>query len=240
MLIRITVVDGRFSSAPSWVGELGDAPVTYLCPEGVVNDRTTARAAGYRGQISDLIAQHPIIEIGSGTGEEWGIRVERVEVAPDTELVREILAKHGSDNQRAKLAAGLLDLAEVLTMARCELFAPFDWYPRWAKSRAVSQLIMALRHVERDGWRPDCKKRHVITDQALGQLGPGEQMTFAAIARTADEVARHPWLADTAMAVSVTGSSLWVGCTCGASERRRRARVVIRFLGRDLVREYAL
>jgi hypothetical protein len=72
-LVTITVLGGAYAGL-TWTGDLADAPVTMLIPEGVVSARTIEEANRLRADIGALLATRQCVEIGAV---RWALRVRR-------------------------------------------------------------------------------------------------------------------------------------------------------------------
>lgn len=166
-----------------------------------------------------------------------------VPVAVDSkiaELEREALAKRGTDNQRARYAAGFLPEDELLAIARAELFAPFNafkpWHNRFLKPHAV-------KHRERT-----CRGTIAFETADADELTHDQWEVLAQIKAAAEIAADHHWIVRSCVhggadvhKVRVDPLAHWATCeVCGAEEVRASVKVTIQWAGRLLTREYAL
>lgn len=74
MIVTVTILGGDYAGMV-WTGDLADAPVTLLIPEGIVSARTTEEAARQRVAIRAALADHDSIGISAV---RWALIVERV------------------------------------------------------------------------------------------------------------------------------------------------------------------
>lgn len=71
MQVKI-IVSGEYPHV--WEGDLAEAPVTTIIPEGIVSARTTEEATRLRASIRRDLETHAAVEISSM---RWHLRVER-------------------------------------------------------------------------------------------------------------------------------------------------------------------
>lgn len=138
----------------------------------------------------------------------------------------ELVRKHGSDDERERLDAGVLPEKELQAAVRDILFAPIAGHPRWRKVRAENVRELA---VLRGAFKP-------------GDWAPVEFETVEADEFNAQEWQRLKSLREALPEATI--EALWVVAVCGENEeftqRFSKARVAMRFYGRELVREIAL
>jgi hypothetical protein len=137
-----------------------------------------------------------------------------------------LVTERGTLDQRERLEAGVLPEDDLERAVRDILFAPIAGHPRWRKIRAehVRELAVLRGAVEQGAWAP---------------------VEFETV--EADEFSAEEWkrLKELREALpEATVSALWVVAICGKHEefttRYPKARVVLNFYGRDLVREVSL
>lgn len=148
----------------------------------------------------------------------------------------EAAAAHlGTDNQRERFAAGLLPEDELLALARGELYRPFDGLPRWGKYTLVR--VADIRHT------PKCEghdKDVVFESCQAGELSHDEWVAYRALQAARDIAALHPWLSSPG-AITLEPMGHFATCTaCDAEVCRMSAKVIVKWAGRELVREYVL
>lgn len=78
MIVTVEVTGGAYEGIV-WTGQLGDAPVTILVPEGIVSDRTTREASWIRDDIAAAYAGGDCRSYVLSSV-RWSITVSAVEV----------------------------------------------------------------------------------------------------------------------------------------------------------------
>lgn len=163
------------------------------------------------------------------------------------ELEREAVRVRGDANQRSRYEAGLLPEEELVTLARAELFAPFERCARWHNRMLRSQ---AVRHRVQY-----CHGQIDFETCDVDEL-TSEQWDNLEILRSAMEIARdHHWIVRSVNDASarlhvdvrrisgivITTTAHWATCrACLAEESRHTARVQILWAARTLSLEYLL
>jgi hypothetical protein len=71
--VTVTVVGGDYTGL-TWTGDLADAPITLLIPEGIVSARTTEEAARQRTAIRAALDGHVVVKV---TAIRWALLIER-------------------------------------------------------------------------------------------------------------------------------------------------------------------
>lgn len=98
--VTITILGGTYAGQ-TWTGDLANAPVTMLIPEGIVSARTTEEAARQRTAIRAALEQRDAVEISAV---RWALRVERA------------VAERERENTAAITEAARLHVSDVLSM----------------------------------------------------------------------------------------------------------------------------
>lgn len=171
-----------------------------------------------------------------------------------THLALELLKKCGSEDQIARYARGAMSFDELLTMARAELFAPFDGIDlkRFAKSREIGALHRQLTHLERcpEHGRDDAELHEISIvnspERSINLTG-GQQRHLHMLMDVVAKAARHEWLHQNHMidrdTVPIVINSVLHVVSCAACRRDAgcvSAKVSIRWAEHVLVREWLL
>lgn len=147
-----------------------------------------------------------------------------------TWVEHELIARHGTENQKERWERELLPEAELLSLARYELFLPFASFRRWAKLEAGG-----LRHDR------SCSGGEVrFVTQDPGSLTHDEWSNFKQImsavdAANAGPLSKHGVVATVSLVEHVGRCSV-----CPAETYGRAANIRIEWAGRPLSREYTL
>lgn len=157
----------------------------------------------------------------------------------------------GTCNQRERWACGYLPEAELLELARNELFGPFGLLMQRRK-----MVFAAIAHPkdERGIWRCVGKFLETIgtsldelvvwSTSTNSTLTSVEWLTLGRIRQAVAEVVRHPWMGRAPGHVEEVGVQVrehrGVCKRCGQAASQRSALVSIQWAGRVLSREYVL
>lgn len=173
--------------------------------------------------------------------------------AEDRRIWQEVEAlRTGDSNQRARGASGCLPEAELLELARTELFRPFG-----LQTQRRKMVLASIPHPKADNGFWKCVQRTsldeapIVLDQLVEwstipepALTAVEWRALESIRRASDEVARHPWMARRAQHAEEVGfqvrEHLGVCKRCQEIASERTALVSIQWAGRVLSREYVL
>ena len=157
----------------------------------------------------------------------------------------------GSSGQRERWASGYIPEAELLELARNELFGPFGLLTQRRK-----MVFAAIPHPkdERGIWR--CAGQYLKTigaslDELVEwsttphpDLSAVEWVTLGRIRQAVSEVIKHPWMGRARRHTEEAGVHVrehkGICKRCGESARERSALVSIQWAGRVLSREYVL
>lgn len=74
MNVKIKITGGDYAGLGAYDGDLAEAPVTTLCPEGIVSARTTEEAQRIREVIAKTLETHKSVVL---TSLRWEITAER-------------------------------------------------------------------------------------------------------------------------------------------------------------------
>jgi hypothetical protein len=152
------------------------------------------------------------------------------ERSAELDWIEDEMLKRGTDNQRERWLAGLLPEAELLSLARYELFLPFASFRRWVKLDAGD-----VRH-ERT-----CNGGVVaFTTHTPGHLTHDEWSVLKRLT-TAVSLANNGYLAESKVTATLTLVEHVGRCNvCAAEVFGRAANIRIEWAGRPLSREYTL
>ncbi len=146
----------------------------------------------------------------------------------------------GSVNQRQRWASGCLPDAELLMLARNEIFRPFALYPR--KTRKGPSAILHATST----WMRDCAvNREIPMDWRTTpepELSDSEWQTLRRLLTASEAIRRHPWMswsAPTAVRMQVRHHQ-GTCRTCQGTTSENTSLIEIDWAGRMLTREYVL